>query len=122
MLHSEIFLHDVRLFARHGVMPQERTVGGEFAVSLRVVYDITQAIATDDVAHTLSYAELYDLVVREMAVPSKLLEHVAGRIAHAVLQTWAQADSVSVELTKLNPPMGASCAGAGISLTITRNT
>lgn len=120
MQHSEIFLRDVRLYARHGVMPQERTVGAEFAVSLSVAYDISRAIATDDVAHTLSYADLLSLVQREMAVPSNLLEHVAGRIARAVLATWPEADSVSIELTKLNPPMGALCGGAGVSLTMTR--
>jgi dihydroneopterin aldolase len=115
-MNSTVFINRLRLYARHGVMEQERRVGAEFEVSLRVQYNISRAMETDDVADTLSYADLSDLVHREMAVPSRLLEHVAGRIAHAVIQAWPEAEAVDVTLTKLNPPMGADCAGAGVEL------
>ncbi len=73
-------------------------------------------MVSDDVTDTLSYADLCDLVKSEMAVPSNLLEHVAGRIARAVIDRWPQVDSVSLSITKLNPPMGADCNGAGVEL------
>ena len=115
-MNSRIFIAGLRLRACHGVLPQERIVGGDFEVSLSVEYDITRAMATDDVADTLSYADLSDLVRREMAVPSNLLEHVAGRIAKAIIERWPQVQSVSLSITKLNPPMGADCDGAGVEL------
>lgn len=115
-MNSRIFIAGLRLRACHGVLPQERTVGGDFEVSLSVEYDITRAMATDDVADTLSYADLSDLVRREMAVPSNLLEHVAGRIAKTIIERWPQVQSVSLSITKLNPPMGADCDGAGVEL------
>ena len=102
--------------ACHGVLPQERVVGGDFEVNLSVEYDISRAMATDDVADTLSYADLSDLVRREMVVPSNLLEHVAGRIAKTIIERWPQVQSVSLSITKLNPPMGADCDGAGVEL------
>lgn len=71
---------------------------------------------SDDVAHTLNYATLCDLVRREMAVPSRLLEHVAGRIGRAVFEQWPEATALDLRLTKENPPMGADCDGAGIEL------
>ncbi len=113
---SRIFIAGLRMRACHGVLPQERIVGGDFEVNLSVEYDITRAMATDDVADTLSYADLSDLVRREMAVPSNLLEHVAGRIAKAIIGRWPQVQSVSLSITKLNPPMGADCDGAGVEL------
>ena len=113
---SRIFIAGLRMRACHGVLPQERTVGGDFEVSLSVEYDSTRAMATDDVADTLSYADLSELVRREMAVPSNLLEHVAGRIAKAIIERWPQVQSVSLSITKLNPPMGADCDGAGVEL------
>ena len=113
---SRIFIAGLRMRACHGVLPQERIVGGDFEVSLSVEYDITRAMATDDVADTLSYADLSELVRREMAVPSNLLEHVAGRIAKAIIERWPQVQSVSLSITKLNPPMGADCDGAGVEL------
>lgn len=113
---SFIFLRDVRLMAFHGVDPQETAVGGDFVVNLRVGYDFSRAMATDDVGDTLSYADLYDIVKREMGVPSKLLEHVAGRIAAAVVEYSPAIRSVDLTVTKVNPPMGADCGGAGVEI------
>ena len=73
-------------------------------------------MASDDVADTLNYAQLLDIVKREMACPSNLLEHVVGRIGNAIFKEFPQAASVDLTLTKLNPPMGADSAGAGVSV------
>ena len=113
---SYIFLKDTRFRARHGVMPQERTVGADFTVSLRVGYDTSRAIETDNVDYTLNYATLYSIVEREMQQPSALLEHVAGRIAKAIESTFSNVTSIDLTLTKLNPPMGADTNGAGVEL------
>ena len=115
-MRSYVFLRKVRLQARHGVMEQERRVGAEFEVSLRVRYDFTDAMHTDDLSTTLSYADLFELVKREMAQPSQLLEQVAARIAKAVFSDYPKAEAVDVEIVKLNPPMGARCDGAGVEL------
>ena len=85
---SSIFLNDVRLYAYHGVLEQERRVGGEYSVSLRVHYNIYKAMESDDVSDTLNYALLLELVKREMACPSSLLEHVVGRIGKAVFREF----------------------------------
>ena len=111
-----VFLRDVRFYAFHGVMPQERQVGAEFMVSLRVGYPLEKAMESDEVGDTLNYAALYDLVKTEMQQPSKLLEHVAGRIAKAVTTAFPQTTSIDLTLTKINPPMGADCAGAGVEI------
>ncbi len=116
---SYIVLKEVRFHAFHGVMAQERKVGGDFSVSLRVGVDLSRPMASDDVADTLNYATLYEVVKREMAIPSQLLEHVAGRIGQAVFEAFPQVTSVDLTLTKLNPPMGADSEGAGVELHLT---
>lgn len=113
---SSIFIDRMRLYAFHGVLLQERQVGGEFTVDLRVHYNIYKAMESDDVADTLNYALLLELVKREMACPSSLLEHVVGRIGKAVFKEFPLAESIDLTLTKLNPPMGADSAGAGVSV------
>ena len=117
--HSYILLKEVRFYAYHGVMPQERKVGGDFTVSLRVGVDLSRPVASDDVADTLNYATLYDVVKREMAIPSQLLEHVAGRIGQAVFDAFPQVTTIDLTLVKLNPPMGADSEGAGVELHLT---
>lgn len=111
-----IFLKDLRFHAFHGVMPQERKVGGDFLVSLRMGYDISKAMRTDEVSDTLNYAEVYALVRKEMEQPSALLERVAGRIAEALFASDLKILSIDLWLTKVNPPMGADCQGAGVEL------
>ena len=114
-------LRDVRFQAFHGVLPQERKVGGDYLLNLRVGYPIAQAIADDDVNSTLNYAELYEIVKREMQVPSNLLEHVAGRIAKAVENTFPQVTSIDLTLIKENPPIGADSRGAGVEVHYSRD-
>lgn len=119
-LSSKIILKDIRLFAHHGVLPQERAVGAYFTLNLHIQTDFSRALATDDLAGTISYADAFEVVKAEMAVPSQLLEHVAGRICRAIFDRFPAAEAIHLELLKENPPMGADCAGAGIALDVER--
>jgi dihydroneopterin aldolase len=111
-----VSLRQVRFRAFHGVLPQERQVGADFLLDLKVGYPLAKAMLSDSVDDTLNYATLYDLMAREMRQPSKLLEHVAGRMAEAISQAFPQVTSIDLELTKLNPPLGADCVGASIEV------
>ena len=113
---SYVFLNEVRFHAYHGVFPQERKTGGEFTVSVRAGLDMTSAVNDDIVEVTLNYASLYEVVKREMMIPSMLLEHVAGRIGNAVFELFPQVVTLDVSVVKVNPPMGADCKGAGVEL------
>lgn len=115
-----ILLKDVKFYARHGVDPQETAVGAVFTVNLKIKTDFTRALQTDELEGTLNYAEVYQAVKAEMEQPSKLLEHVGGRILQRLFDDFACIESIELELLKQNPPMGADCAGAGIFLTASR--
>ena len=117
---SRIHLHDMRFYAYHGVIEQERRVGGEYIVSLCVDADLSRPVVSDSVNDTLNYAELYRVVAKEMSQPSCLLEHVAGRIGQRVLDNFSQVKTLNVRVTKCNPPMGADCKGASVEMTIER--
>ena len=115
-MNTVVFIDEVRFHAFHGVMPQERAVGADFTVSLRVEYDFTKAAASDDLADTISYADLFHVMKREMLIPSQLLEHVALRIVKAVAARWPKVEKIDIRLAKDNPPMGADCKGAGVEI------
>ena len=117
---SSIQLHDMRFYAYHGVMEQEHRVGGQYLVTLCVKSDLSRAVVSDSVADTVNYAVLYEVVAREMAQPSQLLEHVAGRVAQRVLDDFPQVEQLSIRITKCNPPMGADCQGASVTLEVGR--
>lgn len=113
---SYIHLTNLRFHARHGVMAQERLVGNDYVVSLRIGYDVSAAALSDDVDDTLDYAGVYRLVAREMGIPSQLVERVAYRIGESLCQRYPAITSIDVWVTKKNPPMGADCDGAGVEL------
>lgn len=117
---SYIFLDQIRFFAHHGVGEQETLVGNEFIVSLRLKVDISRAAETDDVADTVSYADVYETVKAEMETPSKLLEHVSGRIISRLFQRFPQIETIELKLSKRNPPMGADIETAGIEISVER--
>ena len=118
---SIISIENLRIHAFHGVMEQERNVGADFLLSLHIHYNISKAMETDEVADTLNYAEVCEVVTQEMKTPSKLLEHVAGRICKALFLRFPQATAINLKLTKQNPPMGADCDGASVEVHVTND-
>ena len=119
---SYILLENIRFFAYHGVAPQETTVGNEFVVSLRLKTDIARAMESDDVADTVNYAEIHQAVKEEMDIPSKLLEHVAGRIVRRLFNDFPTIERIDLKLSTRNPPMGAVIETAGVEVHIERQT
>jgi len=113
---SYICLKNLRFRAFHGVLEQERIVGNDYVLSLRIGFPLNKAVESDRIDDTLNYANVYHLVEREMQMPSKLLEHVAGRIARRLAATCPDITSIDIMLTKVNPPMGADCDGAEVEI------
>lgn len=113
---GEIYIDSLRCHAYHGVMPQEREVGNDYVINVTVTYPILHACLTDNVTDTLSYADLAEVIKAEMAIPSKLLEHVAHRICTAILKRFPQTEKVRLNIEKIAPPMSVDCRGAGVIL------
>lgn len=113
---SYIDLTGMRFHAYHGVLEQERVVGNDYSVDVRVKYDVGRAMLSDDVNDTLNYATIYELIRQEMSVPSNLLERVAYRIGERLVRHFPAIEQIDVRLTKRNPPMGADCDGATVEL------
>lgn len=111
-----ICLNDLRFFARHGVLPQERETGGEYVVNLRAKYPLDNSLESDDVADTLNYAEIFEIINKEMQKPSCLLEHVAGRIGRRIFSQLPLVEAIDISVAKINPPMGADIGSALVEL------
>ena len=115
-MENKIIISGLRIYAYHGVMEQERKVGAYFTIDCEVEADMREAIEHDFVDGTISYADIYETIKREMATPSFLVEHAAGRIVNAILAEYPKAHAVRLRLMKENPPMGADCTGAGVEI------
>ena len=113
---SYIYINGARFHAYHGIFPLEQELGQDFVVSVRAGVDISAAMEHDMLEVSLDYGKLYQLVKREMAVRAQLVERVAGRIAEAVFREFPEVKTLDLSITKLNPPIGADCEGAGVEV------
>ncbi|MDR3118674.1 MAG: dihydroneopterin aldolase [Mediterranea sp.] len=120
-MESYIYLNNISIYAYHGVSPQETKVGNTFLLDLKLKVDLRQAIESDDLSLTVSYADVYRSVSEEMAIHSKLIEHVAGRIVCRLFAEYPTIKAIDIKLSKQNPPMGADITAAGIELHCNRN-
>ena len=111
-----IEINNMRIHARHGVMEQERRVGNLFEVTVHLTYPITGEKVTDSLDGTINYAEVTDIIRREMACPSRLLEHVAFRLRQALTSHFPQTTSGTIRVAKLTPPLGAQLTSAAATL------
>lgn len=112
----------LRFHAFIGVGEQERKVGNDYVVDLHLQYPITHAMESDDVADTLNYAEVFEVVKEVMAEPCRLLEYAVHKLVQRLETAFPGILSIDLELCKLNPPMGADCNGASIEVHFNRES
>ena len=115
-MESYIELKEIRIHAYHGVDKQERIVGNDYLVRLKVKFDISTAALSDSVNDTINYAELYDVVKCEMGIASNLLENVAYRIMIAIKNNFPSIDGGEIEIVKIKPPIAGDVTGAAVCL------
>ena len=109
-----IRLEGLKIYAYHGVLPQENLVGAYYYIDLKLKTDFTHAAETDELEGTVSYADIFAVVKEEMAITSKLLEHVCQRIASRIFNNFPTIEAIEIRLSKENPPMGASAKSIGV--------
>jgi dihydroneopterin aldolase len=110
----------MKFHAFHGVGEEERIIGGTFLADISYVTD-TDAVGTDCIEDTISYAEIYDLTKTEMMKPSKLIENVAGRILKVIKNKFPQILETTVKITKLNPPVNGEAGKATVTIKDKKN-
>lgn len=113
---SAIILEEIKIYAFHGVLPQERILGTYYVVNAEIETDLWKAASSDDLKDTINYAEIHEIILREMAIPSDLLEHVAGRIIQKISNQYPQVSEIKIKITKTQPPMRGEMKGVSIEL------
>ncbi|WP_126652265.1 dihydroneopterin aldolase [Chryseobacterium aureum] len=113
---SKIYLEEVKIYAYHGVLPEENIIGTYYILNAELHTDLWKAATSDNLHDTISYADINDILHGEMKIQSKLLEHVAGRIITKIHDRFPQVDYIKLKITKTAPPMQGEMKGASIEL------
>lgn len=103
---DKIELANVSFYGYHGVSPQERKKGQNFLMDLELVLNLADAARADDLAKTVDYQEVFNLVneVQE-ARRYNLIEALAQDVAREILQRF-KVDEVMVRIKKPGVSLG----------------
>lgn len=112
-----IFIDHLKIYAYHGVLPQEQQIGANFYVSVKALIEVSElAVVQDELQGTVSYADLCKTIRDEMARPARLLEHVAWRTSQTLLNKYPSIQEITLSIEKENPPMGQDIHAVGIEI------
>ena len=118
---DRILVDRIAVFAFHGLLPEEARLGQRFYVSLDVRLDLGPAGRSDDVARTVSYADLTEIVTR-IATQRRfaLIEALAEAIAGEILERHPLIREIRVRVDKPSAPVPAVIDGVAIEIVRTR--
>ena len=109
-----IEINGIKCYSNHGCLPEEALIGGHYIVDVRLSTDFTLAASTDDLTKTIDYVLVNLIVNEEMAIPSKLIEHVGQRIINRIKSEAETLHSLRVKVTKLSPPINGDTENVAI--------
>ena len=115
-----ILMKGIKFYAFHGVLEQEKKIGANFIVDLKIKTDFSKAAITDSLEDTISYADIFNDIKREMEIPSLLLENVCQRICEKLFESYPKIEYINIRLFKENPPMNSDSKAVGVEMSFER--
>jgi dihydroneopterin aldolase len=116
----DIFIEGLEVYGHHGVSDEEKVMGQRLLYDVRLTMDECGAAFTDDVADTVDYTEVMDVIVDVATTESySLLERLAQATAEAILRRFP-VDEVWVQVTKPHPPVALALASVAAAIELVR--
>jgi len=114
---DKITIKNLKLFAYHGVNPEEKENGQNFFIDLDYYLNLQNACRSDNLDDTVSYAAVVKTVRKAFVAESyDLIEKAAQTVADAVLDAFEQISRVDVTLKKPEAPVKAEFDYMAVSI------
>ncbi|WP_177663201.1 dihydroneopterin aldolase [uncultured Eubacterium sp.] len=114
---DKISIKGLKLFAYHGVNPEEKENGQNFVIDLDYYVNIARACQMDTLDDTVSYAKVVKTIRRVFTAEKyDLIERAAQVIADAVLDEFEDIFKVEVTLKKPEAPISAEFDYVAVSI------
>jgi dihydroneopterin aldolase len=117
----KIAIEGVKLHAYHGVYPEERKKGTQFVVDVYIETEEGIEGKSDDLSHTIDYANVYELILKVMSKPVNLLETLVQTIGWKILENHPIATKVKVRVSKEKPLAMEKCMRAYVEASFAQN-
>ncbi len=104
--YSIIRIKDLKVFAHHGVFPEETEEGQDFLICVDAYQDITYAAVLDELVLTTDYGEMCSHIEEFLKNNTfKLMETAVEELCKNLLLRYSLIDSLIVEMKKPNAPI-----------------
>lgn len=105
---DKITIKNLKIFAYHGVNPEEKENGQDFFLDIDYYVNLTRACESDDLNDTVSYAKVVK-TVRQAFLKDKydLIEKAAQVVADAIFESFETVYKVEITLKKPQAPVKA---------------
>ena len=98
---DQIRIENLEVYAHHGVLKEENTLGQKFLVSLILFTDTAKAGRSDNLSFSVDYADVAHFAEKQMKEKEyKLIESAAENLAEQILLQFPLIDMISVEIRK----------------------
>ncbi|MGY6561930.1 MAG: dihydroneopterin aldolase [Luteibaculaceae bacterium] len=106
----------IRVYANHGCLPQETTIGQEYQVDVTLFCDFTASAVEDNLEKTIDYVFVNSIVVEECKIANKLIENVGYRILNRLKESFDILEKAQVKVIKFNPPINGDVDFVAITI------
>jgi dihydroneopterin aldolase len=113
---NRIAIEGIKLYAFHGCLEEEARIGANYIVDVYMTTDFSKAAISDELKETIDYCAIYEISKKQMAVRSKLIEHVCKRIFDEIDSQFKSIITLSVKVTKLGPPMNGNVEKVSVEI------
>lgn len=102
--HMRISLDKLVFFGYHGLYAEEKKLGNTYIVDI-IIDSTAKQSSINHLEQTIDYVHVYALIKKWMAIPTPLLETLAGNMVDDILNTEVLAEKVMVKITKQHLPI-----------------
>jgi len=113
MIHL-IEINGIKLYAHHGCLEEEGKIGGHYTVDVSMKTNFSLAAQQDELSETIDYVQVNLIVTEEMAIRSKLIEHVGQRIVKRIQREVHHLEALRVKVVKICPPINGDVQNVAI--------
>lgn len=115
-----IELNELHFYAHHGLYEEEKTIGAEYEVNVCIVYT-PETVEAAYKGKVIDYPAVYELIKQYMQQPNLFLETIVMNMTRHILQSFPQAEKVTVRLQKKEPPLTSFEGTVFVSFTQTKS-
>ena len=115
-MQTTLHVSGINCYSYHGCLEEELRIGGWFRVDVAIESDFSKAVESDTLSDAVDYVDVTNLVREQMNLPSRLIEHVGGRILQKLHEKFPGKKSIELKITKLNPPVNSQIESTAIIL------